>query len=135
MRKLFFIIPFITLLSSCQKPYEKAIDKYIHDNFNDPESYECIEISEPKKITVLDYCVLEVKERGKKEGWTSDSILTKIGELRPFLEEKGNDPDKVLLLYVDHTYRANNKVGAKTLYKEEWYLSDDMTEVTSIEPK
>lgn len=135
MRKLFLMLPLVALMYSCQKPYEKAVHTYIQENFNDPDSYECVELSEPKEITVFDYCCMEVKARGEREGWTSDSVLTMIGGLRPFLEERGDDPDKILLRYVDHTYRANNKVGAKTLYKEEWYLNEDMTEVTSIEPK
>lgn len=132
-RKMCITLPSVLLLCACQKPYEKAVKDYIQEHFNDPESYECVELSEPKAITLFDYYVRSVREKAQKEDWPFDSICDKIGKIRPFLEEQGEDPNKVLLRYVEHTYRANNRLGGKLLKKEKWYLNDDLTEVISID--
>lgn len=129
------IIGLLLCLCSCQEQHEKAIEDYIQKNFNDPQSYECVEIGKVQEETVILYAMEQVRARGKAEGWTADSIFNKTMELRPFLEEQGEDPDKVLFRYVDHTYRANNALGAKMLHNERWYFNEDLTSVVRIEPK
>lgn len=129
------IIGLMLCLCSCQEQHEKAIEDYIQKNFNDPQSYECVEIGKVQEETVILYAMDQVRARGKAEGWTADSIFNKTMELRPFLEEQGEDPDKVLFRYVDHTYRANNALGAKMLHNERWYFNEDLTSVVRIEPK
>ncbi len=133
MKYTFAIIFALFCLCSCKEEYEKAVDNYIKENFNDPKSYECVELGKPKEITLYDYSVEVLKETAKEQNWSSDSIWSKLGGLRDFLESKGNNPDKVLLRYVEHTYRANNRVGAKVLFREKWYLNEDMTKITSTE--
>ncbi len=129
------IIGLMLCLCSCQEQHEKAIEDYIQKNFNDPQSYECVEIGKVQEETVILYAMEQVRARGKAEGWTADSIFNKTMELRPFLEEQGEDPDKVLFRYVDHTYRANNALGAKMLHNERWYFNEDLTSVVRIETK
>lgn len=129
------IIGALLFLCSCQEPYEKAVKQYVQDNFYDPSSYECVELSDVQEMTVIVYGMEKVRERGKQEGWSADSIDNKMLGLRPFFIEQGDDPDKVLFRYVDHKYRANNAMGAKTLHKERWYLNDDLTSVIKTEPK
>lgn len=122
-------------LTACQKPYEKAVKDYINETFNDPSSYECVELSKPQEYTVILYAMEKVREHGKAEGWSADSIFKKTMELRPYFEGHGDDPDKVLFRYVNHTYRANNALGAKVLKKEKWYLNEDLTKVINTEPQ
>ena len=123
------------MLVGCKENYEKAVDNYIQENFNDPSSYERVELSKPQEITTVLYAMELVREKGKAEGWSADSIFNKTMEIRPYLEAKGDDPDKVILRYVEHTYRANNRYGSKVLHKEKWYLNDDLTKVTSVDPE
>lgn len=133
MKNLFILLFSMLLLFACKKPYEEAVENYIKENFNDPSSYECVKLSEPQNVTLFDFAIASIREKGEKNGWCSDTIWSKIGQYREYLQEQGEDPHKVLLRYVEHTYRANNKVGAKILVREKWYLNEDMTEVTSVE--
>lgn len=135
MRKILTIIAMAILLSACQKPYEKAVENYVKESFNDPNSYECVELGKPQECTVVLYAMEQVRAKGEAEGWTPDSIFNKTMELRPYLIEHGDDPDAVLFRYISHTYRANNAMGAKVLRKEKWYLNDDLTKVIRTEPE
>lgn len=133
MRKVLPLIAVFIMLVGCKENYEKAVDNYIQEHFNDPSSYECVELGKPQQLTVILYAMEQVRTIGEAEGWSADSIFNKIMELRPYLEAKGDDPDKVLFRYVEHTYRAKNAMGAKILHKEKWYLNDDLTNVTRID--
>ncbi len=134
MKKLIPILAIAALLSACQKPHEKAVNDYINANFDDPSSYERVKLSNPQEYTVALYYMEQVRARGKAEGWSADSIFNKTMEIRPYLEKEGEDPDMVLSHFVEHTYRVNNKYGSKELHKEKWYLNDDLSQVTSIDP-
>lgn len=134
MKRLLPLIAMLFILVGCKENYEKAVDKYIQENFNDPASYECVELSKPQEYTTILYAMDVLKEKAKAEGWSADSIFNKTMELRPYLEANGEDPEKVLLRFVEHTYRVNNGFGAKELHKEKWYLNDDLTKVMSIDP-
>lgn len=132
------ILPFIAILISlvsCKENYEKAVDDYVNENFNDPSSYECVELGKPQEYTVILYAMDMLKAKATAEGWSGDSLFNKTLELRPYLEAQGDDPDKVIFRFVEHTYRANNAMGAKVLHNEKWYLNDDLTKITRIEPK
>lgn len=123
----------LACVCACQKPYEKAIDEYVNANFNDPSSYECVELGKPQELTTIRYAMEQVKTKAKAEGWSADSLFKKTTELRPYLKEHGNNPDEVLLRYCEHTYRATNAFGANVLHKEKWYFNEDYTKVTNIE--
>lgn len=132
MKNVIFLFV-LACMCACQKPYEKAINEYVKENFNDPSSYEYVELGEPKNLTVIDYSMAVLKAKAAKENWSADSIFKKTTELRPFLEKQGRNPDEVLLRYCEHTYRATNAFGAKVLHKEKWYFNEDYTKVTSID--
>lgn len=134
MRKAWCLLALALSLVSCQKPHEKAVSDYIEMNFNDPKSYELIELGTPQQYTTVTYCMEQVRAKGKAEGWSADSIFNKTMEVRPYLIEQGCDPDKVMYRFVEHTYRANNENGAKILHKERWYLNEDLSSVINIEP-
>lgn len=135
MKKLIAILVLGIALTACQESYKKAVDDYVKQNFNDPESYECVELGQPQEYTIVLYAMEQVRAKGRAEGWSADSIFNKTMEIRPYFESLGSNPDSVLFRFVEHTYRANNAMGAKVLHKEKWYLNDDLTAITRIEPQ
>ena len=133
MKKVVLGLLMAMCLCACQKPYEKAVKKYIEENFNDPSSYECVELSEPVEYTAILLAYDRVEEVGKAEGWSADSIFNKKMELRPYFEKQKINPNEVLFRYCTHTYRAANSFGAKVLHKEKWFFNKDYTSVLRVE--
>jgi len=133
MRNILTIIAMAILLSACQKPYEKAVEEYINANFNDPSSYERVELSEPVAYTGIQYAKDELLKQAREEGWPADTTIIRASRLRDKLISNGLNPDTILWNTVEHTYRATNSMGAKILKKEKWILNEDCTEVMFTE--
>ena len=119
----------VLLLVSCQEPYEKAVIDYIQENFNDPGSYECVDLSKPQVFTPTTMYMEYL------DGIPSDSIAPRLEAFRKEMEEKGSDPDVILYYTLEHKYRSANENGALMLHEETWYLSEDQTRIFNIEPK
>lgn len=135
MKQLLTSLLVLLTLYACQKPYEKAVNDYVQKKFNNPDSYECVELSEPVEYTVRLGVVEETIKKGKEAGLPNDTILAYIDRTLLYLEKEGTDINHVLYRYVEHTYRADNTFGVKTLFKERWFLSNDLTTVYCTEPK
>lgn len=129
------IAGFLLCLCSCKQSHEKAIDEYIQNNFNDPSSYECVKLGKVQNETLILHALEMLREQSKENGWSDEYVSEKRKALRPYMVSKGWDPDSVIFRYVDHSYRANNAVGAKILHHERWYLNEDLSTVIRIEPK
>ena len=66
MKNLFILLLSMLLLFACKKPYEEAVENYIKENFNDPSSYECVKLSEPQIVTLFDFAIASIREKGEK---------------------------------------------------------------------
>ena len=134
MKQLLTALLVLLTLSACQKPYEKAVNDYVQEKFNNPDSYECVELSKPVEYTVRLGVLDETFKKGKEAGLPTDTILAIIDRTLSQLEKEGTDINHVLYRYVEHTYRADNAFGAKAIFKERWFLSKDLTSVYRTEP-
>lgn len=124
MRKILFIC-LTLLLASCQKPYEKAIDKYYQSHLDDPGSYELIEMGKPQKLTPTSYIVFLYENSG--------NLLEKLETFRANCKKQGKDPNEHIGYYVEHEYRATNRFGAKVKHFDRVHLDKELKQVIIVE--
>lgn len=129
MRKILFIC-LTLLLASCQKPYEKAIDKYYQSHLHDPSSYELVKMVGPDSVTVTSLAVFELMRQKDLSQEEQADLLSKY---LLSLKMEGNDVNKLIGYRVLHEYRATNKVGALTLHRDIVYLDTTLTKVSNVE--
>lgn len=123
MKKLLLLLPL--LMASCQKPYEKAIDKYYQSHLDDPGSYELIEMGKPQKLTPSSYLAFTDGDR--------KDFLDFLMKFRDSYKKEGKDPDEHIGYIVEHEYRATNRFGAKVKHFDRIHLDKELKQVIVVE--
>lgn len=157
--KIFIIVIFSSLLfANCQSPTDKALklsEKELFSFLNDYDSYQNIEISEPKAVTItylddpefidkkdkyiqLDKLVGEISLDALIGNSNLEYAYLKHGNKFKQLEDLGNDLKRIEAEFVPfqgmksvQKLRANNTANAKVVVTIEWVYDTELTKVIS----
>ena len=136
MKKILFIL-LVVVFASCirKEQYEVAIDRYLQEHLKDPDSYQNVELGEPKKITPMTMVLTEALKRAKAGEFPYDSISSKLEEAKAFFKSQGTSPYETLGWDVHHKYRAKNSFGAMNLEEVTYIFDKSQKEILRVESK
>ena len=105
---------------ACKDEMHTAIDNYLEEHLDDPDSYQNIEIENPKRIThVTNYL---------EETMSAESLDSVIESYR----QKGIDPYEILGYEVRHKFRAKNSFGALVIQEQTYVFSKDFKKIIRV---
>lgn len=124
------------LLGACAKtPQQQAealIEDYMQSHLKDPDSYECIHMSNLGKVTPMS-TAMELIEKGCKEhGYPIDSINPMLARFRAMQEQQGKDPYEHLGYTLTLKYRAKNSFGGYDIHESEFIFNKDLSVIEAV---
>lgn len=126
----------LLLLGACAKtPEQKAqalIEDYMHQNLNDPASFELVEFGGLKNRTPMALAFVQITNECIARN-CSDSIDVYLARFKENYTKSGKDPYEVIAHEMSCKYRANNSYGAKILKEEMFVFDTDVTRIVSVE--
>lgn len=136
MKKILFILAVVVFASCIRKEqYEVAIDRYLQEHLKDPDSYQNVELGEPKKITPMTMALTETLKRAKAGEFPYDSLSSKLVEIQAYFKSQGTSPYEILGWEVHHKYRAKNSFGAMNLEEVTYIFDKSQKEILRVESK
>ena len=106
----------IALITGCnsdtpQRKAEKLINRYLENNLKDPDSYECMDMGKIGIVTPMSKALVETVKRATDGEFPTDSINSKLEQIKAMFENKGINPYDTLAWEISHRYRAKNSYG------------------------
>lgn len=132
MKKLLFAGLLAIGLVGCQSKQEKAINEYMQEHLNDPDSYEVVEMGKPQVVSPSSIATNEI---ANDPNIPKDQIAERVAQfIKDYEAQEGKDATKPFAYSVRLKYRANNKFGAKVLNEVEVYFDTTKTEIIGVHP-
>lgn len=130
----------IALITGCngnnpQCKAEKLINKHLENNLKDPDSYECIDMGKIGIVTPMSKALVETVKRATDGEFPTDSINSKLEQIKAMFESNGINPYDTLAWEISHRYRAKNSYGGYAITNCTYYFNKDISDIINVETK
>lgn len=130
----------IALITGCngnnpQCKAEKLINRYLENNLKDPDSYECIDMGKIGIVTPMSKALAETVKRATDGEFPTDSINSKLEQIKAMFESNGINPYDTLAWEISHRYRAKNSYGGYAITNCTYYFNKDISDIINVETK
>ncbi len=101
----------------------------------DPDSYECMDMGKIGIVTPMSKALVETVKRATDGEFPTDSINSKLEQIKAMFENKGINPYDTLAWEISHRYRAKNSYGGYAITNCTYHFNKDISDIISVETK
>ena len=132
--KTLLMLCLIALITGCnsdtpQRKAEKLINRYLENNLKDPDSYECMDMGKIGIVTPMSKALVETVKRATDGEFPTDSINSKLEQIKAMFENKGINPYDTLAWEISHRYRAKNSYGGYAITNCTYHFNKDISDI------
>ncbi|UVV53777.1 hypothetical protein NXY15_03895 [Bacteroides thetaiotaomicron] len=107
----------------------------MENNLKDPDSYECMDMGKIGIVTPMSKALVETVKRATDGEFPTDSINSKLEQIKAMFENKGINPYDTLAWEISHRYRAKNSYGGYAITNCTYHFNKDISDIISVETK
>ena len=125
---------YISNIENGIKPISKEKLDILQSKFGDISKYYS-DIS-PKQNTIpMSKALVETVKRATDGEFPTDSINSKLEQIKAMFENKGINPYDTLAWEISHRYRAKNSYGGYAITNCTYHFNKDISDIISVETK